>query len=143
MKKYIGTKHILAKPMNRQEYNDYREWELPSDEDGKDEGYLVEYLDSPNSNHPNHKCYISWSPKDVFERAYHIAESPLDRMIIEERELNEKIFSLAVAIGSDGFCDKVGAYQFELLCAQHSTMIAYRRILNLRITDLKSIKHGK
>ena len=61
---------IQAKPMNRKEYNDYRGWELPSDENGADEGYLVEYIDGGQSNHPNHKGYISWSPADVFEKAY-------------------------------------------------------------------------
>ena len=70
MKNYIGTKTIKAKPMTRLEYNNYRGWELPSDENGEDKGYLVEYLDSPNKNHPDHEGYISWSPKDVFEKAY-------------------------------------------------------------------------
>jgi hypothetical protein len=70
MKQYIGVKMIQAKPMNRKEYNDYRGWELPSDENGADEGYLVEYIDGGQSNHPNHKGYISWSPADVFEKAY-------------------------------------------------------------------------
>ena len=67
---YFGTKQILATPMSRQAYNDYRGWTLPDDENGWDQGYLVEYLDSPNFNHPAHTGYISWSPKDVFETAY-------------------------------------------------------------------------
>jgi hypothetical protein len=71
MQVYIGTKMIQATPMNRLEYNNYRGWELPPDEDGSDEGFLVEYLDGGQSNHPDHKGYISWSPKNVFERAYH------------------------------------------------------------------------
>lgn len=67
---HIGIKTILATAMNRQEYNDYRGWELPSDEDGSDEGYLVEYVDGGQSNHVNHKGYISWSPKAVFDASY-------------------------------------------------------------------------
>lgn len=70
MKNYIGTKAIKARPMTRKEYNDYRGWEMPADEDGSDEGYLVEYLDSPSDAHPDHDGYISWSPTDVFERSY-------------------------------------------------------------------------
>lgn len=70
MKNYIGTKRIKATPMNRQEYNDYRGWELPSDENGADAGMLVEYLDGGASNHPEHDGYISWSPLDVFNNAY-------------------------------------------------------------------------
>lgn len=74
MKKYIGTKVINAKPMTRQEYNDFRGWELPSDENGSDEGYLVEYVDGGKANTPEYKGYVSWSPKDVFDKAYNEVE---------------------------------------------------------------------
>lgn len=74
MKRYIGTKIILAKPMTRGEYNKYRGWKTPEDENPSDEGYLVEYINSPNSNHPNHKNYISWSPKGVFDDHYKITK---------------------------------------------------------------------
>ena len=70
MKHYIGQKRILAKPMTRGEYNQYRGLEISQDENPADEGYLVEYMDSPNSNHENHENYISWSPKGVFEKSY-------------------------------------------------------------------------
>jgi hypothetical protein len=70
MEKYIGTKLVLAEPMNRREFNTYRNWELPADEDGKDKGYLVEYLDGGQANHPNHEGYISWSPEGVFANSY-------------------------------------------------------------------------
>ena len=70
MKLFIGTKTVLAKPMNRQEYNDYRGWELPSDENGNDEGFLVEYADGGQANHRDHQGYISWSPKEVFRNSY-------------------------------------------------------------------------
>ena len=70
MKTYIGTKQVIATPMTRGEYNDYRGWTLPADEDGADEGYLVEYRDGGKPNHPNHAGYVSWSPKEQFEKAY-------------------------------------------------------------------------
>ena len=70
MVKYIGTKLIQARPMTRKEYNDYRGWELPSDEDGADHGYLVEYLDGGRTNDSRHDGYISWSPRDVFDQHY-------------------------------------------------------------------------
>lgn len=60
MKKYIGIKLIEAVPMTRGEYNTYRGWTLPSDENPVDAGYLVKYQDS----------YISWTPNEVFEKAY-------------------------------------------------------------------------
>jgi hypothetical protein len=67
---HYGTKAILASAMTRQAYNDYRGWTLPDDERGEDAGYLVEYVDGGGSNHPDHDGYISWSPADVFDRAY-------------------------------------------------------------------------
>lgn len=70
MRKYIGTKVVNAKPMTRQEYNDLRDWTVPADENPSDEGYLVEYIDGGQANHPDYAGYISWSPKEVFERAY-------------------------------------------------------------------------
>ena len=60
MKTYIGVKKIDAAPMNLGDYNKYRGWEIPADEDPAKEGYLVKYSDN----------YESWSPKEVFEEAY-------------------------------------------------------------------------
>lgn len=60
MEHFIGIKEIDAKPMTRGEYNEYRGWTIPVDENPADEGYLVKYPDG----------YESWSPKEVFEKAY-------------------------------------------------------------------------
>lgn len=57
--------------MTRGAYNQYRGWETPTDENPKDDGYLVEYQDGGKPNCPRHAGYISWSPKDIFERTYH------------------------------------------------------------------------
>lgn len=70
MNQYIGTKIINAVPMTRLEYNIFRGWELPADENGADEGFLVEYLDGGQANTPQYAGYVSWSPADVFYRAY-------------------------------------------------------------------------
>lgn len=80
MKQYIGVKVINAKPMTRAEYNTFRGWELPADENGADEGYLVEYVDGGRGNTDLYAGYVSWSPKDVFERAY----KPTDSMPVHE-----------------------------------------------------------
>ena len=67
---YIGTKMVRAFPRNRREYNDLRGWTLPSDENGNDAGYVVEYIDGGKPNHPDFEGYVSWSPKEQFDRAY-------------------------------------------------------------------------
>ena len=46
--------------MTRGEYNTYRGWQIPADEKPEDGGYLLKYPDG----------YVSWSPKEIFERAY-------------------------------------------------------------------------
>ena len=67
---FFGTKRVIALPMNRLEYNMYRGWELPANEDPADSGYLVEYTDGGKPNDERHKGYISWSPAEQFEAAY-------------------------------------------------------------------------
>ena len=73
MHQYIGTKIINATAMNRADYNTLRGWQLPADENGEDAGYLVEYVDGGKANHPDYDGYVSWSPEDVFNRAYRTA----------------------------------------------------------------------
>lgn len=72
-KLYVCHKHVKALPMTRAAYNELRSWVLSADENGADEGFLVEYLDGGVSNHPDYPGYISWSPKGVFEKGYTLA----------------------------------------------------------------------
>ena len=60
MEKYVGTKVIEASPMMRGDYNNYRGWQIPEDENPEDAGYLVKYSDG----------YVSWSPAYAFEESY-------------------------------------------------------------------------
>ena len=59
MKKFIGTKVIMAEPMTREEAQKVLGREIKPATDEED-GYLVKYKDG----------YNSWSPKSVFEEAY-------------------------------------------------------------------------
>lgn len=88
MKQYIGTKIINAKPMNRQDYNDFRGWQLPENENPNDEGYLVEYTDGGKPNVGGFDGYVSWSHKEQFEKAY--------------RKTNGMSFGLAVEALKEG-----------------------------------------
>ena len=67
---FIGTKSVLATTMTRGEYNDYRNLDIPENEDPSEQGYLVEYVDGGKPNDERHAGYISWSPKDVFDKSY-------------------------------------------------------------------------
>lgn len=70
MFRYIGTKIVNAAPLTRGEYNALRGWETPADENPEDAGYIVECLDGGKPNHREFNGYISWSPADVFAKAY-------------------------------------------------------------------------
>ena len=91
MKKYIGTKEVKAMPMNLGEYNQYRGWDIPEDEDPATEGYLVEYINGGGPNHPSHKGYISWSPKEVFEESYFETSGMTFGQAIEAAKLGYRI----------------------------------------------------
>lgn len=76
-KDYASIKFMKAKPMTKEEYCAIRGWEVPADENPADEGYLVVYKDTA-PNHPDYDGYISWSPKEVFERtSYENGSYPL------------------------------------------------------------------
>lgn len=69
MQKYIGTKLIRAEAMTRKEYSDFGCWDVPENEDGNDEGYMVEYLGGePNTD--DYDGYMTWEAKGEFERTY-------------------------------------------------------------------------
>jgi len=70
MQTYIGTKIIKAAPMTRAAYNELRGWPLPENENGSDEGYLIEYTDGGKPNLDGYAGYVSWSPEEQFENAY-------------------------------------------------------------------------
>jgi hypothetical protein len=76
---HIGLKNIMATPMTRGDYNDYRGLALPANERGSDAGYMVEYEPrvGEESNVQGHDGYVSWSPKQVFDDAYHNVQDNL------------------------------------------------------------------
>ncbi|MCP2076410.1 UNVERIFIED_ORG: hypothetical protein J2Y77_005846 [Pseudomonas lini] len=87
---YIGTKIVIALAMTRLAYNDYRGWALPADENGADDGYLVEYTDGGAPNHSAHDGYISWSPKAQFDAAYRPTEGMSFGLVIEALKMGKR-----------------------------------------------------
>lgn len=137
---YIGTKVIHAVAMTRAEYNELRGWVLPENENGDDEGYLVEYTDSGNTNQDGFIGYISWSPKDVFEKAYTVGvtlrkSTFLTRLEEEFKQLNDRLSKLTEFIGSEKFQTLPQGDGDDLLI-QHEAMLKYRTILMIRLDKL-------
>jgi Protein of unknown function (DUF2829) len=91
MQQFIGTKIINAKPMNRLNYNIFRGWKLPDDEDGTDEGYLVEYVNGGKPNTVEYASYVSWSPREQFDNAYKASGNLSFGNAIEYMKLGYKV----------------------------------------------------
>jgi hypothetical protein len=91
MERYIGTKLINAKPMTRAEYNAFRGWTVPADENPADAGYLVEYLDGGKGNTDHYAGYVSWSPAEVFDRAYRPCSAMTFGQAIEALKAGQKV----------------------------------------------------
>ena len=125
MKKYIGTKQIEAEPMTMgeaYEKNLLQAGRVPNESEKTKAGYHVKYEGG----------YESWSPAEPFEKAYKVADTPLDRMIIEYDELKQKIDKLDVFLDSEKFKtldEKVKG----LLSSQYHIMIAYSIVLSERM----------
>ena len=129
---FIGTKSVLATTMTRGEYNEYRGWTIPENEDPTEQGYLVEYVDGGKPNDDRHKGYISWSPRDVFEQSYHQAQTPQDRVRLEQRDLYDKLDKLENFLDK-GQPDFIDDGQWALLKEQQMHMDAYNDVLTKRI----------
>lgn len=83
MDTYVGSKIIKAEKMTRGDYNTYRGWTIPANENPNDEGYHVKYSDN----------YESWSPKKQFEEAYRLYDT-------------EKLPATAILMISDDYKDR-------------------------------------
>lgn len=124
MKKYVGTKHIEAEPMSMQEAYDKGLLQVGKTPIEGKEGYMVKYNDG----------YTSWSPKEVFDTAYEVEETPLDRLYIERKELDEKFRKLCTLIGKKDFAEIIKDEEMRtLLRLQQHYMGEYLSILNVRI----------
>lgn len=135
MKQYTGTKVVNAEPMTRQEYNDLRGWQVPDDENPSDDGFLIEDLDGSAPNTATHTGYVSWTPKDMFEKTYLPSEHPIDRMAIENLQLLDRLKAL------DSLLEKpqpkfISDKQWDLLQSQRAYMKGYFKVLDDRIEDM-------
>lgn len=135
MKKYIGTKQVEAEPMTLGEFikqsgrNPYaNSGDLHTDDEP---GYIVKYQDG----------YVSWSPKETFEEAYKIADTALDRMLIEGEELTVKLEKLRTFIGTDKF-NSLDEVTKAMLVTQAKIMSDYQGVLNQRYTKMESGNGG-
>lgn len=128
MIQYTGTKTVKACPMTLGEAEKVLNRKIDTSAvEGREKipGYLVEYGEDGDD-------YRSWSPKDVFEKAYRVSENYVDRMLIEHDEVEKRYlrgrkFTFSAEFGSLSDNDKV------LLKKQLDAMEAYLYALSERI----------
>lgn len=128
MKKYIGTKEVQATPAIRKGGKVYLPTDpIPKTMEKVEEGYKVVYEDG----------YESWSPKEVFEKAYKIADTFKDRLLIEQQDLAGRLDKLCSLVDSPKFEEVVtDKEQRELLLRQRKSMGEYLFVLGKRIANL-------
>lgn len=130
MKHYIGTKQVQAEPMTMGEAYErklLKNGVRPSECETDKAGYLVEYEGG----------YQSWSPKDVFEKAYQVAETPFDRMSIEYKEESERYEKGKKFVDSMNF-DKLNYLAKTLLSAQNESQREYCYLLADRMAQMSN-----
>ena len=128
MKKYIGTKQIEAEPMTMgeaYEKNLLQAGKVPNESEKTKAGYHTKYEGG----------YERWSPAEPFEKAYKVADTPLDRMSIEENELADRMEKLYAFIRGDKF-KELDSTTRAMLAVQYSDMSAYLNVLRLRSTKM-------
>lgn len=126
MKQYTGTKTVKAVPMT---YGEAHERGLI-----RENAYVEEYNDNKGYHVIYPDGYESWSPAEVFEDAYKLSETPLDRLNIEIADLKQKADKLGAFIfnkndGKDFKALPLGTRAF--LIAQFNTMCAYLNLAAL------------
>ena len=139
LKQYIGTKTVKAEPMIKSAAV-AKGWARASEGNPDTPGYHVQYTN------PDGSTYDSWSPKDVFEKSYQIAEDFKDRLEIEFKELRIRLLKLHKFIQDNGFANiakKIGPEQGALLLSQYQGMSLYFDALKARLEILNSESEDK
>lgn len=130
LKQYTGTKTVKAMPMTLGEAEQVLNRHIDTSAVENREqvpGYLVEYGEDGDN-------YRSWSPKEVFERAYRPSETYLDRMLIEYDQLKDGIMKLQAFVLIIRIEDSFDAMiERKLLKCQLDNMMAYASNLGDRI----------
>lgn len=132
MKQYIGTKTVKAMPMTMGEAYErklLKEGVRPSECETDKAGYLVEYEGG----------YQSWSPADVFDKAYKPSETFVNRMVLELEDLEKRMCKCDNFLSSDEFSalDKLSR---ALLTVQRGLMGQYYLVLADRFTKANKAK---
>lgn len=132
MTKYVGTKFVDAEPMTREAAEKFLERSVGGDRHG--DGYLVRYEDG----------YMSWSPKDVFEKAYSKTEGMTFGMALDAMKAGGHVARTGWWGGNDMYIAMKPGYPDGVPCNEATskthgieagTKIVYCPYLEIRSVD--------
>lgn len=132
MKQYTGTKTVKAMPMTIGEAYErklLKNGVRPSECETDKAGYLVEYEGG----------YQSWSPADVFEKAYNPSETFVDRIVLELKDLEKRMCECDNFLSSDEF-SALDTLSRALLTVQRGLMGQYYFVLADRFIKANKTK---
>ena len=93
--------------------------------------YLTKALRDAIHKQPEREEYYKITFKDIY-----IMEEFQKRMCEEYKELADRLIKLQIALGKDGFREKVGDYQYKLMKEQAQGMEMYLKALTARMKDM-------
>ena len=133
MKKYIGTQQVEAESMTMGEAykrNLLQKGKVPNDSEKDNPGFYVKCQDG----------YESWLPAETFCKIYKIADTSLEKIIVEYQELKDKINKLEEFFFRLNYDfelgEKINFKMRTLLDIQYRIMIEYSLILKERIENM-------
>ena len=116
---------VIGTPLTRGEYCTFRGWALPTNEDGTDEGMLI-----------NFGFHTAWWPKEIIKLNFvELVESIPEwkaSITVEHAELVDRAQKLREFLASEGFLSLVPAEQLRLT-RQYTAMGQYIQVLAERI----------
>ena len=132
MVSFTCHKTVKAVPMSLSEYSDIMGCKEP-EEDAQ--GYFVMYEPDGHPNMEGFEGYVSWSPKDTFEKGYKLSETFTDRLKIEMEDLEVKLQKLENFLYSDK-SESLEETQKSLMKIQLCAMVTYYGIVSTRFESL-------
>lgn len=128
MKKYTSTLVVNAEPMTLGEAISQGLYKVTDD-----------YEEDIDSTIPGYKViepdgYERWMSEKAFKKEFELAESYIDRLYVERKELADKFQKLCLFIGDKKFKEKVPNEEERfMLMQQQYFMGEYLRVLNVRL----------
>ena len=116
---------VTGTPMTRSEYCTFRGWALPANEDGTDEGMLI-----------NFGFHTAWWPKEIIKSNFVELDESIPEwkanITVEHAELVDRAQKLREFLASEKFLALVPAEQLRLT-RQYTAMGQYIQVLAERI----------